>query len=152
MQRLSALMLTILIAGWMEAGVCAGETAPADDAAERKKLAGFWKGFAVEGKGEKPDQGPVKLELTISEKTIKGIEKKGEGQIDHGEGSYTFDLTGTPRVLDAAKTNERGRKEEWVGIYELDGDTLKWCVGRKTRPATFETFKGQFLLILKRTK
>jgi hypothetical protein len=37
----------------------------ADDAAQRKQLAGTWKGFAVEGKGEKPDTGPVKLELVI---------------------------------------------------------------------------------------
>ena len=59
---------------------------------------------------------------------------------------------GNPRVLDASQTNARGRKDGWVGIYSLEGDTLKWCVSKKTRPATFETVKGQFLLILKRVK
>jgi uncharacterized protein (TIGR03067 family) len=125
---------------------------PPPDAQERKELAGVWKGFAVDGKGEKPDQGPVKLELSISEQAIHGIEFKGETRIDHGEGAFTLDLAAMPRQLDGTKTNERGRKEAWLGIYKREGDTLYWCVGRRERPETFETFKGQFLLILKRGK
>ena len=39
----------------------------------------------------------------------------------------------------------------YVGIYTHEGDTLKWCVSpQQARPQTFETKKGQFLLILKR--
>jgi hypothetical protein len=60
---------------------------------------------------------------------------------------------GAPGRLDAAQANERGRKRAYVGIYTLEGDTLKWCVSpQKTRPETFETKKGQFLLILKRDR
>jgi uncharacterized protein (TIGR03067 family) len=124
---------------------------PAEDATARKQLVGFWKGFAVEGRGERPDRGPVKLEVTITESAIKGIEVKGEGTINHGEGTHTFNLKESPRWLDATKTNERGRKEEYLGIYSLEGDTLKWCVSRgKQRPTQFETVKGSFLVILKR--
>ncbi len=126
---------------------------PADSAAQaRQKLAGVWKGFVVEGKGEKPDRGPVKLKLTITDKSMHGIETKGAGEIDHGEGEYTFDLASDPRGLDAAKTNDRDRKDGWQGIYQLDGDTLRWCVAKKARPTAFETVKGQFLMILKREK
>jgi uncharacterized protein (TIGR03067 family) len=130
------------------------ETKPAtDDTTARKHLVGVWKGFAVEGQGERPDRGPVKLELTISETTIKGIESKGQGTIDHGEGRFTLDLKQSPRWLDAGKTNDRGRKEEYLGIYTLEGDTLKWCVTRqKQRPTRFETADRAFLLILKRQK
>lgn len=123
-----------------------------DEAALRKKLVGVWKGFTVNGKGENPNAGPVKLELTITETTIHGLEiKTGGDNVDHGKGEFTFDLTQNPQQLDASQTNERGRKRAYVGIYTLDGDTLKWCVSpQKTRPSTFETSKGQFLLILRR--
>jgi uncharacterized protein (TIGR03067 family) len=121
------------------------------EAKARKELVGTWKGFAVEGKGETPDRGPVKLELRISERTIKGLELKGGKVVDHGEGTYVLDLTKSPRHLDASKTNERGRKEEYVGIYSVEGDTLKWCVSRrKTRPTDFQTGDGGYLLILRR--
>jgi uncharacterized protein (TIGR03067 family) len=128
-------------------------SATASAEAARKQLIGVWKGFAVEGKGERPDRGPVKLELKITESAINGIESKGQGTIDHGEGAYTLDLTQTPACLDATKTNARGRKEEYLGIYSLEGDTLKWCVTRqKQRPTQFETANRAFLLILKRQK
>jgi hypothetical protein len=60
--------------------------AESDDQQERKKLTGVWKGFAVEGRGENPDRGPVKLELTFTERSIKGLEFKGTNVVNHGEG------------------------------------------------------------------
>lgn len=118
---------------------------------ERARFVGVWKGFAVDGKGETPDRGPVKLELTITERRIHGIEIRGDERIDHGEGEFTLNLDAEPHHLDGTQTNERGREKTYLGIYSLDGDTLRWCVSpRKERPTTFETVKGQFLLILKR--
>jgi uncharacterized protein (TIGR03067 family) len=134
------------------ATVCALGAEP-NDQAERQKLAGTWKGFTVEGRGENPDRGPVKLELQITEKAMKGLEFKGTNVVDHGQGEFALDLKQDPKILDAWQTNERGRKQSYVGIYTVEGDTLKWCVSpQKTRPETFETKKGQFLLILKRQK
>lgn len=150
--KFTALLLTLLL-GEVILSTRAQDTKPAatDDAAVRKQLVGLWKGFAVEGRGERPDRGPVKLEVTITETAIKGIELKGEGTINHGEGTHTLNLKESPRWLDATKTNERGRKEEYLGIYSLEDDTLKWCVSRgKQRPTQFETVKGSFLVILKR--
>ena len=120
---------------------------------ERKKLVGTWKGFVVEGQGENPNRGPVKLELKVTEQTMAGLEFKGTNVVDHGQGEFTFDLTNTPAILDAWKTNERGRKQNFIGICKLEGDTLKWCVSpRKTRPAEFRSGDGGYLLILKRQK
>jgi uncharacterized protein (TIGR03067 family) len=140
------------IVAWALAGTAfaAGAKAPSE-AQERARFVGVWKGFTVEGKGENPDRGPVKLELIIKERTMRGIEIKGPDRIDHGEGEYTLQLDANPRHLDAAKTLPRGRKQAYIGIYTLEGDTLKWCVSpQKVRPTSFETKKGQFLLILKR--
>jgi uncharacterized protein (TIGR03067 family) len=117
----------------------------------REKLVGVWTGYAVDGKGERPDQGPVKLELAISKEFIKAKQFKGKQVLDLGEGSYEIRLDMTPKHLDGdKKLDNPNRKETWIGIYEIEGDTLKWCVGRKTRPTEFETTKGAFLLILKR--
>lgn len=150
---LLALLWLTAICPWVAADEAPVPPAPEKSPAEiqlRKDLAGVWNGFAVEGKGEKPDQGPAKLKLTFSEQTIHGIEYKGETPVDHGAGEYLLDLKAAPLQLDGVKTNTRGRKDTWLGIYKLEGDKLYWCVAKRERPETFETVKGQFLMILKR--
>jgi uncharacterized protein (TIGR03067 family) len=119
----------------------------------REKLVGVWIGYAVEGRGEKPDQGPVKLKLTITKETIKAIQYKGKDMLDLGEGTFEIVHSKTPFTLDGdKKLDNPNRKEVWQGIYQLDGDTLKWCVRRKGRPTEFQTGDGAFLMILKRQK
>ena len=145
-QRFLAASIVLLFTACFAAPVRGDE----DDAQQRKLLSGTWKGYAVAGKGENPDTGPVKLELAITEKKIHGVSFQNDERVDQGEGEYTLNLSAAPRTLDGAKLRLNGRKDEWLGIYTLEGDTLKWCVGRRERPTTFETFKGQFLLILKR--
>jgi uncharacterized protein (TIGR03067 family) len=139
------LTLTLGLCGFL----CAALGADNDDAAMRKKLAGAWRGFAVEGTGEKPDQGPVKLELTITEKEIAAIK---DGSEDMGAGAYTVGLGQSPMWLDGTRTRGAGPKGPYLGIFKFEGDTLKWCVStpRNPRPTEFKTVKGQFLVILKR--
>lgn len=145
-----------LQAGWtvllVIGGTAALHAAEGDDAQQRRQLSGSWTGYAVEGKGENPNTGPVKLELTITEKSIHGVTFQGGQRVDQGEGEYTLGLSATPRTLDGAKLRLNGRKDEWLGIYTLEGDMLKWCVAKRKRPTAFETVKGQFLLILRRER
>lgn len=143
-------MRTIL--GLVLVGCCGVSlTAQEPDKAARDKLVGVWSGFAVEGKGENPNRGPVKLELTITKDLIKARQFKDQKTLDLGEGTFEIRLDKAPNQLDGnKKLDNPDRKEIWLGIYQLEGDTLKWCVGRKTRPTEFETTKGAFLLILKR--
>lgn len=123
------------------------------EAEVRKKLTGTWSGYAVEGRGENPDRGPVKLELTISPDLIRAKQFKGKQAFDLGEGTYKLRLDGKPRHLDGdKKLDNPNRKQVWLGIYELNGDTLRWCVGKKARPSDFATGDGAFLLILKRKR
>ncbi len=94
--------------------------------AAREKLVGVWDGYAVEGKGEKPNQGAVKLELTISKDFIKAKQFKGKETFDLGEGTFEILLDSTPSRLDGnKKLDNPNRKEVWLGIYQLEGDTLK---------------------------
>jgi uncharacterized protein (TIGR03067 family) len=121
--------------------------------AAREKLVGVWAGYVVEGKGENPNQGPVKLELTITKDLIKSRQFKGKQPLDLGEGTFEITLNRFPNHLDGnKKLSNPNRKEIWLGIYQIEGDTLKWCVGRRTRPGEFASKRGAFLLILKRKK
>ena len=71
-----------------------------------------------------------------------------------GLGSGTYTMTGNAKsgTLDAAQTTGPQAGRTYMGVYEVTGDTLKWCVtGRtRTRPTTMATDKGNYLLILKR--
>ena len=73
--------------------------AAADEAAdkERERFVGVWQGFVVEGQGENPNRGSVKLTLKITKDSIIATQDK-EG--DLGEGSFSFDLSATPHTID----------------------------------------------------
>ena len=65
-----------------------------------------------------------------------------------------LDLTKKPRRMDATYTKGSEKGKTYLGIYSLEGDTLKWCVNvsQDERPAKFATGGSNFLLILKRQK
>jgi uncharacterized protein (TIGR03067 family) len=117
-------------------------------------IEGVWRGWVVRGRGENPNAGEMEVELTITNNRIDGRELGTNRGPPGGLGSGTYTLTGTggSGTLDAVQTagNDSGRN--YIGVYELDGDTLRWCVtGRnRTRPATMATDRGNFLMILTR--
>ena len=68
-------------------------------------------------------------------------------------GPFTIDLTRKPK--ETTDTLPDGKQIK--GIYELDGDTLKWAAnepGKTDRPKEFESKEGseRLLLTLKRDK
>ena len=127
------------------------DAVPSDRSKEREKLAGTWQGFVVNGKGENPNAGPVKLEVTITgdKMTAKDLQA---GNKSMGEGSYKLDIA--KKTIDPTGTAGPEKGKSYQGIYSLEGDTLKWCVGNPgdARPTQFVTKSGQYLLILKRQK
>jgi uncharacterized protein (TIGR03067 family) len=120
--------------------------------AELKKLEGVWEGYAVEGKGEKPNQGPVHLRITITGDKMTAVDLANNNK-DMGSGTFKLDPSKPVKEIDATGVVLPGKKDRtFEGIYELDGDTLKWCVDnrRNARPTEFRTINGNYLLILKR--
>jgi uncharacterized protein (TIGR03067 family) len=151
MRHVLAVAVSAMCVGWSVLA-CAWAADESSDTA-RGELLGTWRGYVVEGKGEQPDRGPVHLELTITRHRITAIQFQGGQEVDLGEGTFDVQHEASPCVLDAQKKLANpNRREVWLGIYELRGDTLKWCVGRRTRPESFETREGAFLMILRRTK
>lgn len=132
-----------------------GAKAPAAKSAQGStdlNLDGVWRGFVVEGKGEKPDRGTVQLELTIQGNHISAKRLDGQGG-SLGEGVYKM-TTERFYQMDATEVRSRGKPKAYLGICAFAPDTMKWCVAtpNSNRPTDFETKGQQFLLILKRQK
>ncbi len=117
------------------------EVPPAEDATVKamKTLEGEWLCIAMEEIGKKFDEKTVKEQnrrVTIKghsyimKRTKDGVYATHEGKFNIDASNGHFDFIGTD--------------EQWVGIYELNGDTLKVCYRYKrnndlVRPTEFKT-------------
>lgn len=121
-----------------------------DDASDRQKLVGTWQGYLAEPRGDRP--GPVRFsEVVISAERIRARRLDGS---DMGEGTYQLGANGRARTLDANGLSGEPRGKTFLGIYEIQGDTLRWCMANpgKPRPEEFMSRPGggQFLMVLRR--
>lgn len=123
-----------------------------DSAASR--LRGVWSGWVVRGRGENPNEGEMEIELTVEGNRIVGRELGTRRGPPNGLGAGTFTMTGDGRTgnLDTVGTSGSQDGRNSMGIYELDGDTLKWCVTQRNRqrPRTMESDRGNYLLVLRK--
>lgn len=122
------------------------------DAKTAPSLDGVWRGFVVDGKGERPDRGQTHLELTIQGDRITARRLDG-GALPITQGIYRM-LPGKISLMDATEMRDRAKGKVFQGICRLETDMLAWCVSTPgaRRPRTFETRGSQFLLILNRQK
>jgi uncharacterized protein (TIGR03067 family) len=133
----------------------AADAGPGGDkaAADLKALEGTWRGWVVEGKGAAADKGPVHLEIVIRGDRITAKRLDDKDSPDLGEGTVRLGA-GKPPTIDATRTAKPGKGKTYPGIYQLDGDTLRWCTAQPNgeRPTELLTKRGQFLMVLKRQK
>jgi len=126
------------------------------DAAERQRLAGTWEGWLMDGDGSQQSQRRQRInELVI---TATQISAKDGRNLSMGTGSYRLGGSGPLRTIDATGImGQQVQGKTYLGIYQLQGDTLKWCSGNdkaKARPAQLRTNtgSGHFLMVLTRKK
>jgi uncharacterized protein (TIGR03067 family) len=125
------------------------------DKAERAKLVGTWEGWIVEGDGStKAQQRQRVSEMVI---TATEISAKDGGGRSMGTGTYQTGGSGALRTMDNTGTGGPTAGKRFMGVYRLEGDTLKWCSGNdraRTRPTELRTNTGQnhFLMILTKKK
>ncbi len=116
---------------------------------------GVWRGWVVNGRGETPNSGQMEIELTVEGNRITGREL-GTRRAPEGIGGGTFVSTGDGRTgnLDAEGTSGPQDGRSFLGIYEYDGEVLKWCVSNRgrQRPQTMATDRGNYLMILRQEK
>jgi len=119
------------------------------------QLQGTWQGWVVDGRGENPNTGHMQMELRVEGQRMVAREI-GTSRAPGGLGDGTFVVVGTAGsgTLDAVATSGQHPGKEYPGIFELEGDTLRWCVNnhnRQTqRPAAFETGRGFYYMVLRR--
>jgi uncharacterized protein (TIGR03067 family) len=138
------------------AAVRLGQFGGADLAQEMQKLNGLWKFVRGELNGkELTGQLAEGRQILLTDGSY--VQKFGRNTI---EGTYRIDPTKRPKTIDftpmkGGRAEARGKQQ--LGIYELDGDTFKYCVtySGNPRPTEFTTDKpngGQALQAYVREK
>lgn len=124
-------------------------------AANQNTIAGVWQGWVVHGQGQNPNAGEMEIQLTIEGNQITGKEL-GTRRAPQGVGSGTFTITGDGRTgqLDSEGNSGPADGRSYLGIYELEGDTLRWCVSNRARqrPQTMATDGRNYLMVLRRQR
>ena len=125
--------------------------AQADDAAWRKELLGTWEGAVVSDEETGARRATIR-QLTITMDKISATDGDGRSL---GEGSYKLAEEGGLLTIDATGVNGPAMNQTMLGIWKLEGNTLRWCSanGGKPRPTEFKTrSSGPYLMILTRKK
>jgi uncharacterized protein (TIGR03067 family) len=137
--------MALAVCGMLVLHVGAGDKKDAA-AAEVKKLEGTWVVHSETFQG-KPFVDSKSSEFVFAGSTLT-IKTEGEA---NDKMTFTVDTSGKPKAM-VFKPEKKPEEGVLVGeaIYELDGDTLKVCIGLP-RPKEL-TDKDQPLLILKRKK
>lgn len=123
-------------------------------AGDGSRLVGVWRGWVVDGRGENPNTGQMEIELTIEGNRITGREVGTTRRAPEGIGGGTYVMTGNGASgnLDADGTSGPQDGRHFLGIYELQGDTLRWCVANRgrQRPQAMATDRGNYLMVLRK--
>jgi RNA polymerase sigma factor (sigma-70 family) len=151
--RLTALSVALAAAGGtgLLATQAWADKPPAKEAKEAK-LDGTWQvtAFAKDGNEAPKEQADG----------IKIVFKDGAFTLTHGaaemKGVFKTDPSLKPATLDIELTEGAEKGDSQMGIYELDGDTLRICTAHNgiARPTKFESTAGSgiALIALKRVK
>lgn len=113
----------------------AAEKSAVQTAADMETIQGTWKFVSAEYDG-KPNPRKTGDLVTFSEgQVIFHKSEKDTGQPP--DVSYKLDATKNPKQIDIiAKINNR--EFFWRGIYELDQNTLKYCIATPDQPRAME--------------
>ncbi|MCH7725039.1 MAG: TIGR03067 domain-containing protein [Planctomycetes bacterium] len=130
--------------------LCGTANAEADAAKEDlASLQGGWQliSLRVDGKAL-PKEEVKKTKLTF--KGNKASHPGRNGKIE--EGTFKLDPSKRPKAIDMISGGDKGKP--LLGIYSIDGDSLKLCVAKLgvERPTEFKAGKDVVFMVLKREK
>jgi uncharacterized protein (TIGR03067 family) len=126
-----------------------------DDAAkkERALLEGSWSMMSGMSEGQALPEDIVKGGKRVSKDGVTTVTIGGQVFM---KAKYTVDPGKKPKTIDYDVTEGRAKGKKQLGIYELDGDTVKFCFAApdKDRPTDFTAKEGsgQTVSVWKRDK
>jgi uncharacterized protein (TIGR03067 family) len=118
-------------------------TTSAGEKSDRDKLQGTWEFVSMELDGKKQDQ-----KGTITFDGDQFTVKIGDTVVQSG--TQTLDTSKKPHAVDAKILEGEGKGMTQLGIYEIDGDTMKACfdVMGKKRPTEFKSAGGSGTMLV----
>lgn len=125
----------------LAAGLLVGADKSNDNAQkDLKKLQGDWKLVSIEVNGQQVPQEQFQG-ARVTFKGNKIINKFGERT---NEGTISLDPSKKPKQYDGTGKDQAGKETKSRGIYEIEGDALKFCFtrGGGERPTKFSTKGG----------
>ena len=146
--------------GWMAVasialGGAAADKPKAGDSAAVKQLRGSWRPESVTESGRKLTGADLEAYkgMTLTIQDGKSTLKAADGTV-LSACELKVDAGRDPKTFDAKEVEGLGVGRIYKGIWEVEGDTLKWCFSTKDRPKGFESKEGAdvFLLVLRRQK
>jgi uncharacterized protein (TIGR03067 family) len=120
---------------------------------ELARLAGVWRFAEVTVNGKRQPDVPFETHRMIILKDGKYVVVQGE-RVTHG--IVTVDPSRSPRQIDVTITTGRAKGQKFQAIYELDGDTYRFCGSFRSneRPTALgsEPGSGQLFEVFVRDK
>ncbi len=118
---------------------------------DQERLQGTWKVVAIEVNGKKIAAKEIEKEIgefkwvIIADKITWTDKRKNE---------FLCKLDGSKEPKQIDLTFPERKTETTEGVYQLDGDDLKICIGKTARPTDFTAKAGSrhYLYVLKREK
>jgi uncharacterized protein (TIGR03067 family) len=115
-----------------------------------------WRGWVVMNQGNSPNDQMTEIELTITGTQMRGRDLGRNGGQGGGRGPLgggTFVMDAAAGTLDVTQTEGGNAGKHYPGIFQLEGDVLRWCVSnvdrrRPTQLAGMGT--SAYLMVLRR--
>jgi uncharacterized protein (TIGR03067 family) len=145
--------LSTLVAGAAILFLAANLVNAKEEKEDKDKLQGTWQVVGGEAKGQElPEEAVKALDFTM---TIKGEKYTAKSTQEDEEGTIKLDPKKDPKTIEFHIESGKDKGKKQLGIYALDGDTLKICAakpGSKERPKEIKTTAGDdfTVLVLKR--
>ena len=147
--------VVILGLGCLVAALTIGTAGAQDDAAKKelKKLEGTWATVSIEAAGQKVTE---EEKIKTRKLTTTGDKYRLKVGDETVQGTIEINPSKKPKTIDVKPDSGNNKGKTLLGIYELDGDSLKVCLAPagKDRPTAFATAaeNAQQLVVYKREK
>ena len=103
---------------------------------DEEKIQGHWQAVVVvTTKGARKKGSPAKVTWTFKGRQLTVHRVNGDGEANDQTGSFSLSKGVERKLFDFSSKRPDGSPMEFLGIYELDGKSLKVCYGVRVDPA-----------------